>query len=64
MDKCLYLATKLKRMGNRKVMVISIEFCAFETIPKGLQKILGKLKVNWKIQNIHAIAVLKSIRLL
>ena len=51
-------------MSNMKVAMIPIVISTLETIPKGLEKRLEKMKIKETILTIQSIALLKSTRIL
>ena len=53
----------LKKLWSMKVMVIAIVVGAFGTVPKGMEKRLGKLKIR-KYHNHQITVLLKSARIL
>ena len=57
-------AIKLNSCGNMRVMVITILVGVLGTVPKGLEKRLGDLGIRRRSETIHAIALLRSARIL
>ena len=59
-DKFLDLAIELKKLWNKKVTIIPIVICAFDTVTKGLLKGLEDLEVAGRVETIQTTALLKQ----
>ena len=63
-DKYLDLSTKLKKLWNMKVTVISIVIGALARVTKGLVQGLEKLEIRGRMETIHATSLLISVGIL
>ena len=63
-DKYLDFARELKKLWNRKVMIVPIVIGAFGTVTKGLLKGLEDLEVGKRVETIQTTALLKTARIL
>ena len=59
-DKYLDLGKNLEKLWNMKVTVTPIVIDAFETVPKSLEKRLGKWKSDGKSQEILEVDIIKQ----
>ena len=59
----LDLDKKLKKLRNLKMTEIKIVFGALGTLPKGLEKRLGKLEIRRRIEIIQTTALFISARI-
>ena len=63
-DKYLDLARELKKLGNMKVMVITIVIGEFGTIPEGLVHGMEDLEIRGRVEIIQITALLRLARIL
>ena len=62
--KYMNLASERRKLCNMKVMVIPILIGTLRTVPKSLQRRLGKLEISGLIETIQTTALLRSARIL
>ena len=62
--KYLNLARELKKLRNKKVIIVPIVIGAFGTINKGLLKGLEDLEVGGWVETIQMTALLRTARIL
>ena len=63
-DKYLDLARELKKLGNMKMLIVTIVIGAFGTVTEGLLKGLEGLEVGGRVVTIQTTALLKMARIL
>ena len=63
-DKYLELARELIKPWNMQVTIIPIVIGAFETVTKGLLKVLEDLEVGGRVETIQTTALLRTARML